>query len=66
MLKEFTGTSTYVGGGVCEFDEDLEGCTLQRLREVVGPDVPIMSSMATWSVSWSPPCGRSLTTTLTP
>ena len=33
------------GGGSCEFDEDLEGYTLQRLREVVGPDMLIMSSM---------------------
>lgn len=33
------------GGGSCEFDEDLEGYTLRRVREVVGPDMPIMSSM---------------------
>lgn len=33
------------GAGVCEFDEDLEGYTLQRLREVVGAEMPIVCSM---------------------
>ena len=33
------------GAGCCEFDEDLEGYTLRRLREVVGPDIPIMCSL---------------------
>lgn len=33
------------GGGACELDEDLEGYTLERLRKVVGRDIPIMSSM---------------------
>lgn len=33
------------GAGVCEHEEDLEALTLRRIREIVGPDMPIMSSM---------------------
>ena len=33
------------GAGVCEFDQDLEGYTLQRLRDVVGKDMPIVCSL---------------------
>ena len=33
------------GGGACELDEDLEGYTLRRLREVVGSDLPIFCSL---------------------
>lgn len=33
------------GGGACEFDQDLEGYTLKRLREVVGRDMPIFCSL---------------------
>ena len=33
------------GAGCCEFDEDLEGYTLQRLREIVGSDLPIVCSI---------------------
>jgi len=33
------------GAGCCELDEDLEGYTLARVREVVGPDMPIMCSL---------------------
>ena len=33
------------GAGVCEFDDDLESLTLRRIRDIVGPDMLIMSSM---------------------
>ena len=33
------------GGGACELDEDLEGYTLRRLREVTGPDLPIFCTL---------------------
>ena len=33
------------GAGCCEFDEDLEGYTLRRVREVVGEEMPIMCSL---------------------
>lgn len=33
------------GGGSCELDEDLEGYTLRRLREVVGPEMPIFCTL---------------------
>lgn len=33
------------GGGACEFDEDLEGYTLRRLREVVGREMPIFCTL---------------------
>lgn len=33
------------GAGCCEFDEDLEGYTLRRLREVVGRQMPIFCSL---------------------
>jgi len=33
------------GGGACELDEDLEGYTLRRLREVTSPDMPIYCSL---------------------
>jgi len=32
------------GGGACELDQDLESFTLRQIREVVGPDMPIMCS----------------------
>lgn len=33
------------GAGCCELDEDLEGYTLRRVRQIVGPDMPIMCSL---------------------
>lgn len=33
------------GAGSCEFDEDLEGYTLRRVREVVGDEMPIFCSL---------------------
>ena len=33
------------GAGCCELDEDLEGYTLRRVREVVGKDMPIVCSL---------------------
>ena len=33
------------GAGCCELDEDLEGYTLRRTREVVGEEIPIMCSL---------------------
>ena len=33
------------GAGVCEQSDDLEALTLTRIRQIVGPDMPIMSSM---------------------
>jgi microcystin degradation protein MlrC len=33
------------GAGVAEHTDDLESLTLSRIREIVGPDMPIMSSM---------------------
>jgi len=33
------------GAGCSEIDEDLERYTLSRVREIVGPDMPIMSSL---------------------
>jgi len=33
------------GGGACELDQDLEGYTLKRLREVVGAEMPIFCSL---------------------
>ena len=33
------------GAGCCELDEDLEGYTLRRLREVVGRNMPIFCSL---------------------
>ena len=33
------------GAGVCEFDQDLEGYTLERLRQVVGNDMPIFCTL---------------------
>lgn len=33
------------GAGIAEHTDDLEALTLSRIREIVGPDLPIMSSM---------------------
>ena len=33
------------GAGVAEHTDDLEALTLTRIREIVGPDLPMMSSM---------------------
>lgn len=33
------------GAGCCELDEDLEGYTLRRIRQVVGMDMPLVCSL---------------------
>lgn len=33
------------GAGCCQLDEDLEGYTLRRVREVVGKEIPIVCSL---------------------
>jgi len=45
-LGQFDGIYFAIhGAGCCEFDEDLEGYTLRRVREVVGKDMPIICSL---------------------
>ena len=50
QLKEHLGQFDGIyfalhGAGCCEFAEDLEGYTLRRIREVVGPQMPIICTL---------------------